>query len=67
MNGDNFENTPRVDADIFIRIKKCVFKNIRICVDGVLDLPHVQGKSMPVFFFKKRQSGAFLRTNVNTY
>ena len=35
VDGDIFENAPRVDADIFlIRIKKrCVFKNIRIRVD----------------------------------
>ena len=34
VDGDIFENAPRVDADIFYTDKKrCVFKNIRICVD----------------------------------
>ena len=34
VDGDIFENAPRVDADIFYTDKKrCVFKNIHICVD----------------------------------
>ena len=35
VDGDDFENASRVDADIFIRIKKrCIFKNIRMPVDA---------------------------------
>ena len=35
VDGDNFENAPRVDADLFYTDKKrCVFKNIRMRVDG---------------------------------
>ena len=38
MDGDIFENAPRVDADIFYTDeKRCVFINIRIRVDGTLD------------------------------
>ena len=34
VDGDIFENDPRVDADIFYTDgKRCVFKNIRIRVD----------------------------------
>ena len=34
VDGDIFENAPRVDADIFYTDKiTCVFKNIRIHVD----------------------------------
>ena len=37
VDGDIFENAPRVDADIFYTDKKrCVFKNIRIRVDEAL-------------------------------
>ena len=37
MDGDIFENAPRVDADIFYADKKrCVFRNIRIRVDEAL-------------------------------
>ena len=36
MDEDNFENAPRVDADLFYTDKKDAFyKNIRIRVDGV--------------------------------
>ena len=39
VDGDIFENAPRVDADIFYTDKeRCVFKNIRIRVDGALVL-----------------------------
>ena len=34
MDEENFQNAPCVDGDIFITYKKCVFKNIRIRVDG---------------------------------
>ena len=35
VDGDNFEYSPRVDVDLFYTDKKrCVFKNIRIRVDG---------------------------------
>ena len=35
MDGDIFQNAPRVDADIFYTDKKrCVFIDIRIRVDG---------------------------------
>ena len=41
VDGDIFENAPRVDADIFYMDKKrCVFKNIRIRVDKALDCVH---------------------------
>ena len=35
VDGDIFENAPRVDADIFYTDqKRCVFINIQIRVDG---------------------------------
>ena len=38
VDRDIFENGPRVDADLFYTDKKrCVFKKIRIRVDGALD------------------------------
>ena len=37
MDEDIFENAPRVDADILYTDKKrCIFKNIRIRVDGAI-------------------------------
>ena len=39
VDRDIFENGPRVDADLFYTDKKrCVFKKIRIRVDGALVL-----------------------------
>ena len=35
MDGDIFDNAPRVAADIFILIKRCAFKNIWIRMDEV--------------------------------
>ena len=47
LDGDIFENVPRVDADLFIRIKKMHFNKIRIRVDeafanGMTDVAHIQ-------------------------
>ena len=49
VDGDIFENAPRVDADNFYTDKKrCVFKDIRIRVDEASNRVHVSWSTGPV-------------------
>ena len=63
MDGDIFENAPRVDADLLllIQIKRCIFKNTPIPVDGAIVRKKYKGKSCLLFprIFESFRKGFF--------